>query len=135
MRTRPLVLSVVVGLILCSGVVAGHHELAEIYERGKMITLQGKVTSVEWVNPHVVLTLAADGPAAGSWRLELDPPGALARRGWKREQVAASVSMTVTAHVAKDGSSRAVAETVTLATGEKLTASTDGSWQWRRMIR
>ena len=41
------------GLLLLSAVPSfGHHSFAAEYDSGKPITLKGKVTQFEWVNPH-----------------------------------------------------------------------------------
>jgi hypothetical protein len=39
----------------------------------------------------------------------------------------------VTAYPSIDGGPKAVARTITLASGEQLVASTDGSWNWREV--
>lgn len=115
---------------------SGHHPLAELYERDNIIVLTGTVTAVEWVNPHVVVTMAvtSDAREAG-WRVELDPPGALQRRGWSRDRVTAGDRITVTAHPSKDGGPAAAARTVRLPSGNELVASTDSSWNWGRVER
>ena len=134
MRTRAIALTVLVGVIFSGGASAGHHPLDELYVRDRTIALSGRVTVVEWVNPHVVLTLAVEDTArkVQTWRIELSPPGALARGGWTRDRVTVGASIAVTAHPSHDGGPSAVARAVRLSSGEELVASTDASWNWRR---
>jgi hypothetical protein len=125
-----------VGLAFFPRVSSAHHQLDKTYVRERTIALTGTVTAAQWVNPHVVLTVAVKDGAGKlqSWRVELDPPNALLRRGWKRDQPAVGAVVTVTAYPSIDGGPAAVARTITLASGEQLMASTDGSWNWREMV-
>jgi hypothetical protein len=135
MRTRSVVLTVLAGLTFCPHASNAHHQLDKTFVRERTITLAGTVMKTEWVNPHVLLTLEVRG-AAGKvqdWRIELDPPNALLRRGWKRDSPAVGTAITMTAYPSIDGGPTAVARTVTLASGEQLAASTDNSWNWREM--
>jgi hypothetical protein len=92
----------------------------------------------------VVVTLAVENKerrqgvpveqeARQTWRFELDPPAALGRRGWTRDQIKVGESITAAAHPAKDGGPTGVARTITLASGQQLVATTDSSWNWRQM--
>ncbi len=134
MRVRAVALTMCVGAVFTATASGGHHPLGELYVRDRTITMSGRITAVEWVNPHVVLTLAVEDQArkVQAWRIELDPPGALTRRNWPRDRVTAGASVTVTAYPSHDGGPSAVARTVTLSSGEQLVATTDSSWNWRR---
>jgi hypothetical protein len=50
-----------------------HHSLAGIYDTGREITLEGKITQVQFINPHPFVTIEVKA-AKGSqkWRIELD---------------------------------------------------------------
>jgi hypothetical protein len=133
MRTLPVVLTLLAGVTASSSASAWHHDLAQLYERGRTITLTGRVTAVQWMNPHVVVTLAAEDQSLQTWRIELDPPGALGRREISRDQIPEGSSITVIAHPAKNGGPTAVARTVTLPSGRELVVTTDTSWNWREM--
>ena len=37
----------------CVGAAQAHHSFAAQYDSDKPITLTGKVTKVEWTNPHI----------------------------------------------------------------------------------
>jgi hypothetical protein len=129
MRTRfPVAM---MALLLAPALADAHHSIEEIYDHGREVTLTGTVTRVEWVNPHVVFILEVPGEkAAKAWRMELDSPGILQRRGWSRQTLAAGQQIKVTGHPLKIGEPAAVAKTVVLPDGRKLTATTEGSWGW-----
>jgi hypothetical protein len=53
---RPL-LAAVAALMLGGATLAAHHSFAAEFDINKPVTLQGTVTKVEWVNPHVYVYL------------------------------------------------------------------------------
>jgi hypothetical protein len=135
MRSRVCVLIVLAGLTAFPRTSSAHHQLDKTYVRERTIVLTGTVMKADWINPHVVLTMAVknDAGRVENWRVELDAPNALLRRGWKRDSPAVGATITVTAYPSIDGGPMAVARTITLASGEQLVATTDGSWNWREM--
>ena len=61
--------------------------------------------------------------ATGSWAVELSSPTALAKFGWTKDAVKPGERVTVDAWLAKDGSRRANAKSVTLSGGQELFAA------------
>lgn len=130
---RCLLTFVVLGL---SPVLSGaHHPLDELFDRDSTLTLTGEVTGIQWTNPHVVLEIAVENESGEvvSWRVGMDPPNALLRKGWSPDMLAAGDVVTVTGFRALDGGPTTEARTVALADGESLTlaASDAASWGWR----
>jgi outer membrane usher protein FimD/PapC len=86
--------------------------------------LKGKVTQVEWTNPHArfyVDVTDANGKVT-NWNLELASPNVLKRNGWTRTSLKVGDEITVQGSRAKDGASMANARTVVLADGKKVFA-------------
>ena len=52
MRSRFLTVFWVCGLILSPSALSAHHSFAAEYDANKPVTLRGKVTKVDWINPH-----------------------------------------------------------------------------------
>jgi hypothetical protein len=100
---------------------SAHHSMAAMYDDKKPVTLKGTVSAYEWTNPHVFITVEASD---GTWAMELPSRVELRRVGWTRDSVKAGDAVTVDASVARDGSKKAAAKSVTLASGKKLTAIT-----------
>jgi hypothetical protein len=124
MRTRVAV------LLAASGLLFAHHSFSAEYDSKQPISLAGLVTKVEWMNPHVwfyVDVKDKDGKMT-HWSCEVGNPNALARRGWKKDNLQAGEQVTVEAFRAKDGSLTANARSITLADGKKVFAgsSDDG---------
>jgi len=107
--------------------VMAHHSFDAEYDSTKIATLTGVVTKVDWVNPHAYISFNIKDEAGVSkgFTMELGPPYALTRGGWKRDTVKIGDKITVEgAALSKDGSSRGGSMPTTmmvLASGEKLT--------------
>jgi hypothetical protein len=109
-----------------------HHSFAAQYDSTKPIKLTGKVTKVEWTNPHIYFYIDVADEKTGkitNWALEMGGPNALMRLGWSRDSMKPNDIVTVEATLAKDGSKLANVRTVVLAsTGKTLLAgSSEGN--------
>jgi hypothetical protein len=98
--------------------------------------MTGIVTKVEWTNPHVWIYFnvkGEDGKMA-NWGVELGPPHLLQRRGWRRDTLQIGTSIDVDGFLARNGSDRVNARTVTVSgTGGAPGATLDaGSSQLER---
>ena len=127
MQRRFLFLTVSFALLISAGRALAHHSFAAEYDRAKTITLTGTVTKIEWMNPHVYFYMDVkdqDGKVK-NWSLELGNPAGLYRRGWKKEALKIGGTATIEGSMAKDGSLRVNASTVTLE-GKRLFAGSSG---------
>ena len=103
-----------------------HHSFDAEYDSNKPTTITGVVTKLDWINPHayVFIDTKDESGAVRSFRIEMGPPYALVRGGWKRDTVKIGDKVTVSgAALAKDGSNAAGSTqttSMTLATGQKL---------------
>ena len=115
------------GILFAAGAALAHHSFSAEYDRAKSVTLTGTVTKVEWMNPHVYfyMDVKDDGGKVTNWALELGNPAGLYRRGWKKEALKIGGTATIAGSLAKDGSNRANASTVTLD-GKRLFAGSSG---------
>ena len=102
-----------------------HHSAAVIYDIDTTIALQGTITDVEWMNPHVRFYIDvedADGNVV-SWEIETSGTGTFLRRGFKRDTLKVGDPVTVTAYPARDGSNLADATSIILADGRQMGGS------------
>lgn len=103
-----------------------HHSFPAQYDSSKPIMLTGKVTKVEWTNPHIFIYIDVPDEQTGetvNWALEMGGPNALLRLGWKRDSIKVDDMITVEGSLARDGSPLANATSITMTdTGKKMLA-------------
>jgi hypothetical protein len=103
-----------------------HHSFDAEYDANKVANITGFVTKVDWLNPHafVYIDSTDEKGAVKSFRVEMGPPYALVRGGWKKDTLKIGDKVTVEgAALAKDGSNSAGSMPTTmmvLASGQKL---------------
>ena len=110
-------------------VIEAHHAFAAEFDSTKPVALRGTITKMEWINPHSWLHLAVktkDGTVE-NWMIEAGPPGALVRRGWKKDSVIPGTEVLVEGYQALDGSLRANGRDVTFPDGTRLFAGSSGT--------
>ena len=122
MRAKLVILVAVIGLLSSAVPVFAHHAFAAQYDAAKPITIKGKVTKIEWTNPHArfyVDVTDAKG-TVDNWNLELASPNVLTRNGWTRKSLQIGDTVTIEGSAAKDGTKMANAKSVILADGTKV---------------
>jgi len=131
MRTFVLAGLIAAGVLMAAGTMSAHHSFAAEFDASKPITLKGVVTKVEWTNPHVWFYINVKDEKTGqitNWGAEMGPPHGLQRRGWRRNTLAIGEEVTVSGSLAKNGSKRVNARSVTMTAtggrpGEQLDAA------------
>ena len=126
---------IVAGMAMTAGTMKAHHSFAAEFDANKPITLTGKVTKIEWTNPHVWFYINVKDEKTGevtNWGAEMGPPHGLQRRGWRRETLKIGEEVTVGGSLAKNGTKRLNASRVTLTStggrpGETLDAASSGA--------
>jgi hypothetical protein len=73
---RRIIAAVAAGILFVSAAVA-HHSVAGEFDVRKTVTLNGVVSKVDWVNPHIYIWLAVKsaGGKVDPWHLECVPVG------------------------------------------------------------
>lgn len=82
-----------------------HHGTAA-YDLSKTVTIKGKVTRFNFINPHVQVyfDVADEKGNVEHWQAELTSPNHLIRTGWSRETLKPLDDVTITGYRTKDGS-------------------------------
>ena len=125
MKIKAAFLVVGVGLLLAGRPVVAHHAFVAEFDVDKPVTLTGTVTKLEWTNPHawIYVDVKDEKGAVANWGFELASPNGLMQEGWTRFSLKPGDEVTVQGTRARNGTTKANAQTITLArTGEKLFA-------------
>jgi len=121
MKAKLAVVIAGVALFAAAVPVFAHHAFAAEYDASKRLTLKGKVTKWELVNPHSWIHLDVTGPdgKVTEWMVEGGSPNSLLRNGFNKNSLPAGTEIVVEGYQAKDGANRAVGANLTYAADGK----------------
>jgi Family of unknown function (DUF6152) len=82
----------------------GHHAFSAEFDKDAPVNLEGKVTKVEWINPHAWIHLEVPGEngEAVAWMVEGGTPNTLLRSGIHKNSVPIGSDIKVRGYQAKD---------------------------------
>jgi len=118
-----------VGLLGLAMPVFAHHSFQAVYDMDAPITVEGTVTKLEWMNPHIYyyVDVEQDDGTVVNYRIEGGTPNSLYRRGWRKDDMKPGDTITVMAFRARNGTNNLAGRQVTLPDGRRVFAgSTDG---------
>jgi hypothetical protein len=120
----------VVAALLAQGTPAiAHHSFGAEFDGSKPVRLVGKITRVEWTNPHSYLYIDVidDKGNVTNWGCEGAAPSALTRRGWEKGDLKIGDTIVVDGYRAKDGSHLVDTRRVTFPDGRSVDGDTRGN--------
>jgi hypothetical protein len=113
----------VVGIVFLSAAPAvAHHSFSAEFDATKPITLAGKLTKMDWVNPHGWLyidVMQPDGTVV-NWAVEAGSPNALLRRGLRQSDFPIGSELVVDGYRSKNGTNTANGTSVKFADGRNF---------------
>jgi len=83
-----------------TGVGQAHHS-GSVYDSQHPIELQGVITSIDWVNPHVLMHFMVKSPdgKATEWTVESDPPAGLRKWGLTKRRVEEAMGIDMKVYI------------------------------------
>ena len=137
-RGIPLIKSLALGLSLAALALAAtpaqaHHAFAAEFDANAPVLLKGKVTKVEWINPHAWVHLVVEEPGKPpvEWMVEGGTPNTLLRNGADRNTLKPGVEIIVRGYQAKDKrctpACKANGRDITFPDGRKVFVGSSGT--------
>jgi hypothetical protein len=98
---------------------AGAHHSWSRYDGDNVITVEGRITAIEWASPHVVVqfTVPADAAEPTPWTMEMDPPTLLNRYGLRHDTLKTGMLVKLTGVRARSGAPMMRAVTIEVEDG------------------
>ena len=120
-----------VGVLVSAASLVAHHSVSAEFDTTKTIKFTGKVTGINWGNPHIYTLVEAPDPANGKtvvFRVEGGPPNSLFRAGWRKDSLTVGQTVTVTGNRAKNPESMNVGQaTILTEKGVKVFSGNNGN--------
>jgi hypothetical protein len=116
-------------VVVVAAPVIAHHAFSAEFDAKRPLTLEGKVTKMEWINPHawIHIEVTKEGGAVEKWMVEGGTPNTLLRRGFTKNSLEIGTEIKVDGYQAKDGSMRANGRDLTFKDGRKLFLGSSGT--------
>jgi hypothetical protein len=127
MKSKLIGFSAVIPALLISAALPAlaHHSFSAEFDNTKPVTLQGTVTKVDWMNPHIWIYIDVKDAGTGAvaaWQCEGGPPNTLTRNGWTKNDLKKGDAISVVGTLAKDASKTCNASSVKFADGRTVFA-------------
>jgi hypothetical protein len=76
-------------LFLAAIPLAAHHSTRGTFDDSKLVAMQGTITEVQWMNPHLrfVMDVTGDEGKVARWEIEGPSPNMLRGQGLKRDSL------------------------------------------------
>ncbi|WP_293680287.1 DUF6152 family protein [uncultured Phenylobacterium sp.] len=137
MNKKMMIVGAAVGAALSLAVAGGaalaHHAFAAEFDGKAPVLLRGKVTRIEWINPHAwvhINVVGADGKST-AWMVEGGTPNTLLRAGIDRNTLKSGQEIIVRGYQSKDRLCRPACKAngrdVTFPDGRKLFMGSSGT--------
>jgi hypothetical protein len=110
-----------------------HHAFAAEFDGNAPVLLKGKVTKVEWINPHAWVHMMVDVPGkpAQEWMVEGGTPNTLLRAGINRDTLKPGTDIVVRGYQSKDKycapACKANGRDLTFPNGQKVFMGSSGT--------
>jgi hypothetical protein len=110
-RSSLLAASLCVGLLMATVPVLAHHAISAEFDVTKPIKFEGKVKSVDWMNPHIYVNIeSVESGKTIVYSVEGGPPNSLFRQGWRPDSLKVGDKVSVSGVRAKKADSHRVGQ-------------------------
>ncbi|MBJ7413315.1 MAG: hypothetical protein JHD15_23565 [Phenylobacterium sp.] len=136
-KNKKLIVAAAIGaalsVVAAGGAAWAHHAFAAEFDGKAPVLLRGKVTRVEWINPHawVHMNVVDASGKSTAWMVEGGTPNTLMRSGITKASLPAGTEIIVRGYQSKDKLCRPACKAngrdVTFPDGKKLFMGSSGT--------
>ena len=133
MNKAMIAAAALVGTAAVSWQAWGHHAFSAEFDAEAPVSLEGKVSKIEWINPHawIHLDVVQDDGSTQTWMVEGGTPNTLLRAGIHKRSLPIGSEIKVRGYQAKDKSCqpacKANGRDLTFADGRKVFMGSSGT--------
>jgi len=122
MRTKLTFVLTAVAMAVAIVPLWAHHSFIAEFDDKQPVKLQGKITKMEWVNPHAWIHLDVKNPDGSitPWMVEANTPNGLLRRGFTKKSLEVGTDVLVDGYRARSGENKANGNSATFKDGKRL---------------
>ena len=129
MRTPTTFVLAAAALLAITVPALAHHAFGSEFDPDRPVLLKGKVTRMEWVNPHawIHMEVTKEDGTKEEWMVEGGSPNSLLRRGVTRDSLPKGTEIVVDGYQSRDHNlKRANGRNITFPDGRKLFLGSSG---------
>jgi hypothetical protein len=122
MRKLLAISTTTVALMLAVIPLLAHHSFVAEFDDKQPVKLTGKITKMEWVNPHAWIHIDVTNPdgSVTPWMVEANTPNGLLRRGFTKKSLEAGTEIMIQGYRARSGENKANGSSATFKDGKRL---------------
>ncbi len=113
---------------LLSSTAAGHHSFAAVFLMDTVTEIEGRVTALDWVNPHIKIHVA--GSDGQNWEVEAGPVNLLSRMGIEKSMIGVGTTIRVRGNPGRRNARTLWVSNILLPDGTELLAAPGAQPHW-----
>jgi len=124
---KPIAIAALLGALVIAGSALAHHPFAAEFDASAPLRLTGKITKVDWKDPHLTVHLAVvdTGGQTREWNIEAGSPSMLQKKGWQKDALQEGAQISVQGYRAKSEPFTAAARVIVLPDGKSMSSGDD----------
>jgi len=107
---------------------AAHHSFAAAFQMDTVTEIEGRVTELSWVNPHIKIQVA--GSDGQSWEVEAGPVNLLSRMGIEKSMIGVGTTIRVRGNPGRRNARTLWVSNILLPNGTELLAAPGAQPHW-----